>query len=46
MKEDVIVTVPEETKTPPPCKHKCNTCENPIGAMGIMQAWLARTPDW
>ena len=23
--------------TPPPCKHKRKTCENPIGAMGTFE---------
>ena len=31
MVHDEMVTVPLRTKTPPPCKHKCKTCENPIG---------------
>jgi hypothetical protein len=31
MVDDEMVTVPLRTKTPPPCKHKCKTCENPIG---------------
>ena len=31
MVDDEMVTVLLWTKTPPPCKHKCKTCENPIG---------------
>ena len=33
MVHDKKVTVPLQMKTPPPCKHKRKTCENPIGAM-------------
>ena len=34
MLHDEKVTVPVAMYTPPPCKHKRKTCENPIGAMG------------
>jgi hypothetical protein len=37
MVDDEMVTVPLWTKTPPPCKHKCKTYENPIGAMESFQ---------
>jgi hypothetical protein len=41
--DDEMVTVPLWTKTPPPCKHKCKTCEKSIGAMGKIQISAART---
>jgi hypothetical protein len=41
MVHDDKVTVPLLMITPPPCKHKRYTCENPIGAMGSLQAWLS-----
>ena len=31
------LTVPLLISTPPPCKHKRKTCENPIGAMGTFE---------
>ena len=34
MVHDEKLTVPLLMYTPPPCKHKRKTCENPIGAMG------------
>ena len=40
---DEKVTVPLLTKTPPPCKHKGKTCENPIGAMGTYLEGLCGT---
>ena len=44
MVHDEKLTVPPETATPPPCKHKRETCENPIGAMGNSQkVSVART---
>jgi len=42
IEEDVIVTVPEETKTPPPCKQRAKR-ESPMGAMGKLQFSAART---
>jgi hypothetical protein len=46
MVHDDKVTVPLPINTPPPCKHKRKTCENPIGAMELLkfQAQIARTP--
>ena len=44
MVHDEKVTVPLLMLTPPPpCKHKRETCENPIGAMGKSQVLAART---
>ena len=37
MVHDEKVTVPVAMYTPPPCKHKRKTCENPIGAMGTFE---------
>ena len=42
MVHDEKVTVPLLMETPPPCKHKRKTCENPIGAMGYFQDSVAR----
>ena len=42
IEEDVIMTVPEETKTPPPCKQRAKR-ESPIGAMGTFNVSLERT---
>ena len=38
MVHDEKLTVPLLMDTPPPCKHKRNTCQNPIGAMGNFRA--------
>ena len=43
MVHDEKLTEPLETQTPPPCKHKCKTCENPIGAMGTYLEGLCGT---
>ena len=37
MVHDEKLTVPLLMDTPPPCKHKRNTCQNPIGAMGSFE---------
>ena len=37
MVHDEKVTMPLSMSTPPPCKHKRKTCENPIGAMGTFE---------
>ena len=37
MVHDEKVTVPLSMYTPPPCKHKHKTYENPIGAMGTFE---------
>ena len=37
MVHDEKLTVPLRLNTPPPCKHKRKTCENPIGAMGTFE---------
>ena len=37
MVHDEKVTMPPPMYTPPPCKHKRKTCENPIGAMGTFE---------
>ena len=37
MVHDEKLTVPLLMDTPPPCKHKRRTCENPIGAMGTFE---------
>ena len=44
MVDDEMVTVPLWTKTPPPCKHKCKTYENPIGAMGTFEGLCVTHP--
>ena len=40
MVHDEKLTVPLPMNTPPPCKHKRKTCENPIGAMVSFQSPL------
>ena len=36
--DEKLTTVPLPSMcTPPPCKHKRKTCENPIGAMGNIE---------
>ena len=43
MEHDEKLTVPPTMYTPPPCKHKRETRENPIGAMGTFEGPVART---